>query len=194
MIGVVVGDEEKEAHVRGDFDLGVEVGGFELGSAGEQGVFELGGVLNGGAEGGGAQAVEGGGAGVKDDETMGGEEMGDEAGEGAAEGLAGGVELAKEVGFGSEVEELGEMIEDGGDFGGEGDLAYRLGAGWFEAGVKSFGGGLAEKGGLVDLGEVVVFCGEPKDGHVRGAGDAGGFGGAGDGGGGLEQREEGATE
>lgn len=47
---------------------------------------------------------------------------------------------------------------------------------------------------MVDLGEVVVFGGQPEDRDVRGAGGAGGFGGAGDGGGGFEERKERTAE
>ena len=55
-------------------------------------------------------------------------------------------------------------------------------------------GGFPEEGGLVDLGEVVVFGGEPEDGDMRDTGGAGGFGGAGDRGCGFQQSKQWAAE
>lgn len=141
--GVGLGDEKKKAHIRGDFDLSVEVSGFELAGTLQEGIFEFGGVLDRGAEGGGSEAVEGGGAGIEDDEAVGGEEVGDESSEGAAESLAGGIELAKEIGFGSEVEEFGNLVEDGVALFAQGDGADGFGFGGMKMGVKGFKGGSA---------------------------------------------------
>ena len=141
------------------------------------------------------------GGGVEDDEAVGGEDLGEEAAEGAGEGGVGGVTLAEEVGDGCVGEQLGGLVEGGVEALAAGfaaavdaELADGLRGRGVEAEGEGFDRGFAEEGELVDLGEVVVFAGEPEDGDMLAAGGGGGVLGLADGRGGLEEGEERAAE
>jgi hypothetical protein len=187
-------EQEEERGTRLDEDLGVVLLVLELVGAGEQGFFELFGALDGCAQGGSAEGVEGAAGGVHDDEALVGEELRHEPGEGAAESGAGSVEGAKLIADRSVAEKLAGAVERGLDARAEDDAADGDRDRGAEAGGEGFDRCFGEEVKLIDLGEVVVFGGEPEDGDVVDAGCGGGVRGAGDCGRGLEQSKERAAE
>jgi hypothetical protein len=88
-----------------------------------EGGFEGVGVLDGVAEDGSAEGVEGARGGVDDDEAGIGEGGGEEAREGRGVGGVGGVARGEEVEFGSASDELSGAVEDLGDAGADGERA-----------------------------------------------------------------------
>ena len=165
--------------------------GFEFGSAGQKGCFEVGGVFDGVAECGCAEGVKVAAGGVHNDKPVGGEEAGHQAGEGGAEGCGVAITLAEEVADRGVAEEFACLFEEFVDGFVERNVADGCGrVRGFCVEVEGFDGSFSEERYLVDLFEVVVFGGEPEDGDVLDAGGGGGLGGTGDGGRSFEEGEE----
>ena len=144
-------------------------------------------------EDGRAEAMGGAAGGVEDEQALGGEDAGVEVSKGLGEGAAGlvsGVEGFKGRG---PAEKLTGGVEEGLNGVVDDDAADRRGGSGrvtVGEGAKLAAGG---EGDVVDFGEVVVFSGEPEDGHVGAAG-GGGVAGAGERGGGLQGRIERTAE
>ena len=81
--GAVV-DEEEQAGVRRNRNLGVVTGGLEGAIAAQQGGVELAGALQGGAQDGSAQAMEVAAGGVEDEQPLRGKRLAVEMGKGLA--------------------------------------------------------------------------------------------------------------
>ena len=188
--GFVV-DEEEQAGVLGDGDLGVVAGGFKLAVAVEKSRVQFVGAFDARAQHRGAQAMEVAAACVKNKQALGGEDAGVEIGEGLGEGAAGPVGGDQRIGCVGGAQQLKRAVDEGRDAFVDGDAADPArGCGLAGLRVFEFFQRLSRgKADVIDLGEVVVFSRQPKDGGVGMAGCRG-LSGAGDCGGCLEGDEQ----
>ena len=190
--GFVV-DKEQEARLRGNGDLSVIAGGFEsLAAFGERGM-KLVGALDGGAKNGRTEAMEVAACGVDDEEALLCEDCRVEIREGLREGAAGLVSSNESFSCVGRAEKLSGSLDERGNGIVEDDAARRRCCSWSflvcEPSQLAAGG----KGDVIDLGEIMIFAGEPEDGSV-GMASGGRLSRASNGRGCLERAVERATE
>jgi len=139
----------------------------------EKGGVELVGTFDGGFEDGAAETVNFRARGIENEESLGGEGFGVEVGEGLSECAArfvGGDEGVHGVGC---AEEFPCLVDEGLDGLVNDDAANGYGSRrsvGIDEFFELFSGG---EGGVVDLGEVVVFGCEPEDGDMGMSGRGG---------------------